>query len=767
MHERVHVFGIRHHGPGSAASLLAALHELDPAAVLVELPGDVEAALPLAAAPGMRPPVALLVHDKKDPQKAQFQPFAEYSPEWQAMRWAFARQRPVLAIDLAAGIELRQEGESQETPDEQTDDREPRESTEPSALERDPLTALAVLAGHSDGESWWNAIVEQNRQGAPVFRAITEAMAELRRRREAQLDEPDTAPRRRLELRREAQMRERIRDALQQFEGDLAVVVGAWHAPALHESHTRKDDRALLKGLRPTPVEVTWVPWTDTRLASASGYGAGVVSPGWYRHLWRCFTEPGGDGVTSSAVRWQTETTRLLRDEGLAAATASTIEAARLATCLAALRGHPVPGLAEMRDASLAALCHGDSAPMQVVTRRLIVGERIGEVDEGVPQMALAADLQRQQKRLRLKPEAVERDVAVDLRTEAGLAKSTLLHRLLLIDVPWGRLIDASAGRGTFREVWQLCWQPEWSVHLAEALRWGTTIEAAAHHAAIEKARDATGIVAVARTVEACLLADLGPAAEATISVLQQRAAGSSDVLGLMAAATPMTSVLRYGTARRLPTEALTALLDSIVTEVVAGLRYACRSLDADAAREMQQQLAAFERALDALGDDDHLHAFGEATFALADDPQTVPQLAGWSARSLYERSLVRAEQTADAMSRALSPGVAPDTAGAWLEGFLGDAAQVLMHDDRLLGAVDTWLATPDDANFVELLPVLRRAFSAFEGTERRRLMQQLVRRPGRGSAADTSTAAPADDELPAPYLASLPMLETMLGLRR
>jgi hypothetical protein len=38
---RLEVLGIRHHGPGSARSVLAALEELRPAAVLVELPADV------------------------------------------------------------------------------------------------------------------------------------------------------------------------------------------------------------------------------------------------------------------------------------------------------------------------------------------------------------------------------------------------------------------------------------------------------------------------------------------------------------------------------------------------------------------------------------------------------------------------------------------------------------------------------------------------------------------------------------------------------
>ena len=58
MDERVHLSGIRHHGPGSAASLVAALDRLDPAAVLIEGPSDANDLIRFAALPGMEPPVA-------------------------------------------------------------------------------------------------------------------------------------------------------------------------------------------------------------------------------------------------------------------------------------------------------------------------------------------------------------------------------------------------------------------------------------------------------------------------------------------------------------------------------------------------------------------------------------------------------------------------------------------------------------------------------------------------------------------------------------
>ena len=47
--------------------------------------------------------------------------------------------------------------------------------------------------------------------------------------------------------------------------------------------------RASCKGMPKRKAALTWVPWTHSRLAAASGYGAGIASPGWYHHL---FTAP-------------------------------------------------------------------------------------------------------------------------------------------------------------------------------------------------------------------------------------------------------------------------------------------------------------------------------------------------------------------------------------------------------------------------------------------------------------------------------------------
>src|SRR5690349_19967618 len=83
----VHVFGVRHHGPGSARSVRAALAALRPDVILVEGPSDAAEVLPLLSDAAMEPPVALLVYLPDQPRRAAYYPFAVFSPEWQAIHY--------------------------------------------------------------------------------------------------------------------------------------------------------------------------------------------------------------------------------------------------------------------------------------------------------------------------------------------------------------------------------------------------------------------------------------------------------------------------------------------------------------------------------------------------------------------------------------------------------------------------------------------------------------------------------------------------------
>jgi hypothetical protein len=778
--DRLHIFGIRHHGPGSAASLLAALDTRAPARVLIEGPPEADSLIRFAASPQMVPPIAILIHGADDPSLASFYPFAEYSPEWQAMRWAARHGRSAAFIDLPAAHKLAAveatristdaEKEDEDAAPDGTSDSEPSRETAPPEeasqaamrIRRDPIGALAAVADYDDGEAWWNAFIEHSAPGPEIFTAIAEAMTALRDHAPE-----DIAPefRRDLEEQREAHMRLAIADALKE-EGEVAVVCGAWHVPALRRKASRADDKALLRNLPKVKVTATWVPWTDTRLATSSGYGAGVISPGWYRHLWHSWhAHPAGDERSARhlVAHWLARVAGLLREGGRPISTASVIEAARLAEALASLRGLSLPGLSEMREACLATLCDGETVPLRLIEERLVIGTDVGAIDEAVPQMPLAADLARQQKRLKLKPEGLDREASLDLRSDAGLAKSLLLHRLNLLNVPWGRIVELNRSRGTFRERWMLRWEPELSVRLAEALVYGTTIEQAASNSAFAKARTADSLQTLAKTVESCLLAGLDSAARAAITLLQARATRSSDIAGLIAAAPPLANILRYGTAREMPSEELRLLVTSMVEAVCVGLAHACRRLDESSAEAMRSNLAAFNRAASIL-DDEHLGADWRAALArLIRDEDVASLLRGFATRTLYDQNALDAGETTDYFSRALSPAAPLNEAGQWLDGFLSGGANILLHDTQLLAIIDGWMAQLSDGAFMGILPMLRRVFSSIDQGERRHLLDRL-KRP---LSIETPQAGEAGDAIAPGFAAALPLIITILGLDR
>ncbi|MEU2259574.1 DUF5682 family protein [Streptomyces sp. NPDC019645] len=738
------LLGVRHHGPGSARAVLAALDSAEPRAVLIEGPPEGDALLPLAADEGMVPPVALLAHAVDDPGRAAFWPFAEFSPEWVAIRWALAHDVPVRFVDLPAAHSL--------AADPSWGDEEDVVDGEEPALRVDPIGALAEAAGYDDPERWWEDVVEHRGGPDPAsrarpadaalapFAAVGEAMAALRERYGH-----GGHPR---DLVREAHMRIRLRAARREFGDEVAVVCGAWHVPALTARSTATADRALLKGLPKVRTETTWVPWTHRRLArlaappgrgSGRGYGAGVESPGWYAHLFRAPDRP--------VERWMTKVAGLLREEDRLVSSAHVIEAVRLARTLAAVRDRPLAGLSETTDAIRAVMCDGSDVPLALIRDRLTVGDVLGEVPDAAPAVPLQRDLARLQRSLRLKAEPAERELELDLRKDNDAARSRLLHRLRLLGVGWGSPEAGRRSTGTFRETWRLRWEPELYVRVAEAGAWGTTVLSAATARAESEAVSATALADVTSLAERCLLAELPDALPVVMRALADRAALDADVGHLADALPALARSLRYGDVRATDAAALGEVAAGLAERVCVGLPPACAGLDDDAAAGMRGRLDAVHSAIGLLPQAAELAGRWADVLRRIVLRDAVPGLIrGRAARLLLDDDRLAEGEAARLMGLALSPGTPPAEAAAWIEGFVGGTSgggMLLVHDERLLGLVDAWLmSVPADA-FTDVLPLLRRTFSAYEPGVRRTLGELARRGPAAGGPVRAETGVP------------------------
>jgi hypothetical protein len=103
---RVLLLPVRHHSPRAAAFVAAELARVRPRVVLVEGPSDASELCGVLADAETRPPVAILGYRTDGITQSALWPFADYSPELVAIRWAAAHGAEVRFIDLPVGVAL-------------------------------------------------------------------------------------------------------------------------------------------------------------------------------------------------------------------------------------------------------------------------------------------------------------------------------------------------------------------------------------------------------------------------------------------------------------------------------------------------------------------------------------------------------------------------------------------------------------------------------------------------------------------------------------
>ncbi len=773
----VHLFGVRHHGPGSARSLVTALAELQPDILLLEGPADVTDMFEYAGHEQMLPPVALLVYAAEAPKRAAFYPFAEFSPEWQTIQYALEKKIPIRFMDLPQMYQLLPkpedepkkidpagDGGSNENEDDEGDEGEETpggtvaddveslekpidpEEDERQKIRRDPIGWAARAAGHTDGERWWEWLVEQRKGQA--FEAIHELMTALRAEAGPELDI--------VEQRREAFMRQTLRAAVKEGFSKIAVVCGAWHTPALATMPSVKEDTELLKGLPKTKVVSTWIPWTFDRLSRRSGYGAGIRSPGWYEHLWE---QRNAEDILSS---WMTKTARCFRQEGIDISPAHAIEGARLAHTLAVLRLTPQPGLNEVCEAVQTVFCFGSSVQMQLIDEKLIVGERMGTVPDDIPKLPLVQDVAKEQKRLRLPPEAGEKVLDLDLRKPNDLDRSFLIRRLSILGLNWGKVQEVSGKTGTFHEFWKLRWRPEFAVEMVEASVWGNTVLESAEAKLIDEAEEAKLLPKLTEMLEVGLQAQLGGAVQVLLRRVDEVAAATSDVPHLMLALPPLVNVQRYGDVRKTDTSAVGHVIRGLITRLCIGLPGACSALDDDASEAMYEAMTAVDQAVRILKETEYKDLWYEALEKVGSSGGSGGLVGGRGTRLLFEGQIITADELRRRVGLALSMALPAPVVGAWAEGLLRGSGLVLLHHPELLALIDTWVSGLTEDTFRSLLPLLRRTFATFPKPERNQMGEKLKE----GTGAEAAKAVVIEDDIDWDRARLvLPTLGKMLGL--
>ncbi|MFB7271131.1 DUF5682 family protein [Streptomyces sp. NPDC056244] len=745
-----YLIGVRHHSPALAAAVPAMLAQAAPEVLFIELPEEFAPWLPHLAAPETVPPVALAGSPGDASGGLVFLPFAEFSPELAAIRWARDAGVEVVPFDLP--LAAREEASAPPGPEA----REQEGSTGGTLA-----AALRARAGGRPGDDLWDRLVEAAAPGSgPEALRRAALLVGWALRTDAGAVDP-------YDLRREANMRR----ALAAHRGRrAAALIGAFHAPALlPEAASReaadspvaaephlvgRNGRRSKSDTAGEEVVTSLVPYSYALLDERSGYPAGIKDPEWQRGVYRA----GGDPVlldellTATAVR----ICAAVRDEGHPSGPADAREVVRVARDLAALRGLPAAGRGELAEAAQTVLTQGQlfgrGRVVAAAMEKVLVGTRQGRLAPGTPRSGLGPAVEALLGALSLPtPAAPERrELRLDAhRGDLDRRRELCLRRLAVCRVPYGEETDV-AGVGDAAALstrWAVAWSPSTAAMLDVAGVHGVTLDQAA--AGVLRRRWATERRAGGPTA-AEVLTGLEEAARCGLPALA--AERLAEAAGLLPASGTLPELLaglalldRIGSGHLpgLPPEWERATLDAAYEELAAA---GVRALDGLAGStdpaDARALVSLADRASSALGGGLRL---ADALARLDAEGTALIRGAAGAARVLlgHRHAGEFGTRLASRVDGATTPEVRADLAG-FLSGALLAAGPLLETGPALDPLLERIEALPDRP-FLDRLPALRAGFDTLSPAARSRLLTMVEDRTGLAAGAlPASLADPA-----------------------
>jgi hypothetical protein len=747
-----HLFGVRHLSPAGACHLQAVLAERKPTAVLVEGPADATDQIKHLVHKDTRPPLALLAYTKARPVRSILYPLASYSPEWVALTWGVRHKADVRFIDLPAAVFLEmhhaekpltpdpspqrgeggKEGDPSSSGGEVGQDPAPPDTRRPAsehtlAYLDDPWEEIARLSGDPDHETWWERHFEHTTDPDAYARQIFAFGRGLRELRT--LHERDE------NLVREAYMRCCIREVLARGHQPekVLVVCGAFHAPALTADLPAMTD-AEVRALPRADASLTLMPYSYYRLSSQSGYGAGNHAPAYFERL---YEERQAGRADRLGARFLSELCHALRRAGQVRSAAEVIEAVRLAHGLAALAGSPAPCLRDLRDAATTCLGRGAFEAVRPVLAEVEVGSAVGRLPKGVSRTSIQDDFYLLLEELNLEKYQADKpqELVLDLRenrfvkTRAAafrdLNRSTFLHRLGVLGIPFGEKQASGQDQATWKEVWKLRWTPESEIQLVEGSLLGDTVETATAVRLAQRLNECGPIDEAARLVRDAVACQLADALDNARRRLQALAVEETGFVQLAGAAYGLAEVVRYGDVRKLDPEPLKPLLSQLFLRATLAVRDACLCDDGTARGLVQPSVLKLnEVARDHAGLVDADRWNCELDGIAVNDALNA-YLSGFVMSLILAR--LGEEELAREVSRRLSPGVPPDVGADWFEGLVQYNREALFSRLALWRQLDAYVCGLDEEGFRQALVPLRRAFGDFATGQVRRVVSNLV----------------------------------------
>ncbi len=702
----IKIFGIRHHGSGSSKRLLAGLEAFQPDVLAIELPAESDKLIPLLQNNKVKPPVAFLYYQQDRPDRSMYLPLALFSPEYQAIQFAFINKIPCFSIDLPAAHSLMYSNFKQ--------DSEAGLNRLQRNITSDPIAYLARQAGYSDSERWWEIHFEQWTEHDKLFDLIHDLMFELRRKSMG-LDDTET-------LIRERYMRQRLRQLLRKKYKRIAVVCGAWHAPVLSLDFLENHPEEQLKDLKSVSIASCVIPWTYKNMLLENGYSAGIVSPIWHEAIFK--------HSESASSAFLVHAAHQLRNEGREISPSSAIDAEQLAHSLALLREIPFPGINELME-SCQTIYHLEKlSTRDEIRQKILAGTIQGFIDlekQSLPFVKLFKDHLKKLRLSKFWKLANEPILELDLRKDNHFNNSQFLHFTRLVEFNWAhpKTIESKT-YGNFHEHWYFEWEADLEIYLVQIALFGNTIQEVSRRFIENRLQRNYEWFQLANYLNHSLKAGLNELLPILGNKIKSIVIDQTDVIQLSTLIRPLMSSLDYGSIHKIDIQFIQEVLDYLIPKLVIALPDSVKFIDNDRSLKLLEVLSVIQVFFDKYKNHNYADLYKEQCLLILKDELSHPRIQGKIWNLALERKHIKWDLFLEFIQLQFSNYTDIPKAALWFEGFLHNQSAFYLLHPEVLNALDQWLQNLVDEDFKKYLPLLRRVFDLIELSERKRILGQL-----------------------------------------
>lgn len=754
---------IRHHSPGCSYHLLQTIARYQPEIVLIEGPEAGNALIPVLADPDTVTPVSLYYTYEQGEERAAFYfPLLDYSPEYVAIGEAARLGIPTKFIDL----NYRRRPAAQ---DEADGEASVSYQDEHLLTGSTFIQTLCRKLNCRSFDEMWDRWFESGAANIDTFQYMQDVFVYCTLSRlcytSSQLEQDET-------LSRERRMLHHIQAAQAQYNKVL-VLTGGFHTYGLiqhniagHETVSASPDASVPSNNTKRSSKTNRVPelreqiypmvYTFQEADRLNGYASGMPYVAYYDQLWKQMQKDTTQPAARTTISTLSRLTKALRSEQEAVSTSDAIEAYSLFQGLAMLRGRQEGGVYELLDSVTSCFIKGERTlvsdrPLEQL-EILLTGDRIGEVAKNPFAVPIVEDFKRQaaECKLELGTTGQHKKILELYKRPQHRRISRLLHIMEFLGT--GLAVRQSGpdwityqNINLMRETWTYSYSSYTEARLIENSIHGGTLAIAATRR-VEQEVDALSKHDSGATAEWLLRALLMGLEDTAAKLVEQTRQALRQDGSFLSLCRALSMLERIHEHRRLlglreQDQSLPELLQEAYHQAVSAIDTLQQVHSDDHHKVVQalKQLYMLSQTETATFPTEPLH---DRLSELMDQTTLAPALEGVSV-AILSRSGYLPEHEITERARAYMQGTPEQVkhTAAYLQGVFAAARDAFLYEPDLLSSLNQLLSILPHADFVQMIPELRLAFTFFTPAE----MQIIA-----GNVANLYTVSTAELERPA-----------------